>query len=73
MTVRRFKKKMQDRPVKRINLVGADAVRRQDDRRRSAESKGPKAVTLDVQKRMKEYKSGNVIDKVKRYKNPLNK
>ena len=64
---------MQDRPVKRVNLVGADAVRRQDDRRRSAESKGSKAITLDVQKRMKEYKQGymakeTVIDKVKRHK-----
>jgi hypothetical protein len=60
------------RKLKRVDLVGTDGVNMQDERRRGI-NKLPKEVTRDVQKRMKEYKSGNVIDKVKRYKNPLNK
>ena len=56
---------------KRVELVGADGVNKQNRRREAA--KTPKAVTLDVQQRMKEYKGAKVIDKVKRYKHPENK
>ena len=61
---------------KRVQLVGADGVNKQNRRREKA--KTPKEVTLDVQQRMKEYRTGvvkqdKVIDKVKRYKNPGNK
>ena len=59
------------RKVKRVDLVGTDGVNIQDARRRNID-KLPKEVTRDVQQRMKEYKSGKVIDKVKRYKNPGN-
>ena len=58
---------------KRVELVGTDGVNKQNMRRKAAMDKGPKAVTRDVQKRMGEYKRGNVIDKVKRYKNPDNR
>ncbi|MBU8921789.1 MAG: hypothetical protein KOO63_08215 [Bacteroidales bacterium] len=58
---------------KRVELVGPGGVNKQNKRRKAAMEKGPKAVTRDVQKRMGEYRRGNVIDKVKRYKNPLNK
>ena len=62
---------------RRVELVTGEGVNIQN-RRRQAIEKNPKAVTLDVQQRMHEYKtrsvkSGNVIDKVKRYKNPENK
>ena len=68
-----IKKMIQDhaRRVTRVDLVGADGVNKQDTRRRAA--KTPKAKTLDVQQRMKEYRGAKVIDKVKRYKNPGNK
>ena len=61
---------------KRVQLVGDEGVNIQNRRREKA--KTPKAVTLDVQQRMKEYRTGvvkqdKVIDKVKRYKNPGNK
>ena len=61
----------QERTRRRVELVGADGVNKQDTRRRAA--KTPKAKTLDVQQRMKEYKGAKVIDKVKRYKNPGNR
>ena len=68
-----IKKKIQDykRKQTRVDLVGPEGVNVQDARRRKA--KTPKAITRDVQKRMGEYKRGNVIDKVKRYKNPENR
>ena len=68
-----IKRKIQDykRKQARVDLVGTHGVNVQDKRRKAA--KTPKAVTRDVQQRMGEYKRGNVIDKVKRYKNPLNK
>ena len=66
----------QERTRRRVDLVGTDGVNAQDKRRRkAAKSKDPKALGRDVQKRMKEYRTGRVtvIDKVKRYKNPENK
>ena len=57
---------------RRVELVGGPGVNKQN-RRREAIQKDPKAVTLDVQQRMKEYRGEKVIDKVKRYKNPGNK
>ena len=61
----------QRRTRRRVELVGTEGVNIQDARRRKA--KTPKAITRDVQKRMGEFKRGKVIDKVKRFKNPLNK
>ena len=58
---------------RRVELVGTGGVNKQNKRRKAAMAKGPKAVTLDVQQRMREYKGEKVIDKVKVYKNPLNK
>ena len=51
--IREYKQKL-----KRVELVGSDGVNKQDNRRRAA--KTPKAVTRDVQKRMKEYRTGRV-------------
>ena len=62
----------QERTRTRADLVGGEGVNIQNQRRKAIE-KNPKAVTRDVQQRMKEYRTGNVIDKVKRYKNPDNK
>ena len=66
----------QRRTRTRAELVGTDGVNAQDKRMRKAKKSGnPKKVTLEYQKRMKEYKARKVtvIDKVKRYKNPENK
>ena len=65
------------RKERRVDLVTGEGVNIQN-RRREAIEKDPKAVSRDVQQRMYEYrtgsvKKGNVIDKVKRYKNPDNK
>ena len=69
-----IKSKIKDykRKQKRVDLVGPQGVNVQDARRRAIKD-NPKAVTRDVQKRMGEYKRGNVIDKVKVYKHPDNK
>ena len=57
--------------LKRVELVGGAGVNTQNRRREKA--KTPKAVTLDVQKRIGEYKRGRVISNLKRHKNPDNK
>lgn len=54
------------RKLKRVELVGSDGVNAQDARRRKID-KLPKEVTKDVQQRMKEYKSGRVINNIKIY------
>ena len=59
------------RREKRVQLVGAEGVNIQDRRRRKVTT--DRGMSRDVQQRMKEYKSGKVIDKVKRYKHPDNK
>lgn len=61
----------QRRTRTRVDLVGTEGVNIQDARERAA--KTPKEKGREVQQRMKEYKSGKVIDKVKRYKHPDNK
>jgi len=63
--------KERNRLVSRVEKVGSDGVNKQDKRRRNV--KTPKGMTRDVQQRMKEYKRGSVIDKVKVYKHPDNK
>jgi hypothetical protein len=69
-------RKMKDykfqRKLKRVEKVGSDGVNKQDTRRRKIKD-DPKAITRDVQQRMREYKGAKVIDKVKVYKNPGNK
>ena len=57
----------QRRTETRVGLVGGDGVNIQDARRRAAEKAGPQAVSRDVQKRMKEYRTG-VIDNSTREK-----
>ena len=47
------------RKEKRVQLVGSEGVNRQDARRKKI-NKLPKQVTRDVQKRMKEYRTGVV-------------
>jgi hypothetical protein len=62
----------QERTRKRVTLVGTDGVNKQDKRRRAIKD-NPKALSREVQQRMREYKGETVIDKVKVYKNPGNK
>ena len=77
------------RTAKRRKQVGAKGVRYQEGRAikgdvkayvkgalipgRDPDTEIAKERTRQVQKRMGEYKARNVIDKVKRYKNPANK
>ena len=68
-----LKQKIQERQRlgKRVELVGTGGVNIQDKRRRAI--KTDKGMIRDTQQRMKEYRTGKVIDKVKVYKNPGNK
>ena len=55
------------RKEKRVQLVGSDGVNIQDARRRKID-KLPKEISRDVQQRMKEYRTGKVIDNSTREK-----
>jgi ubiquinone/menaquinone biosynthesis C-methylase UbiE len=63
----------QERTRRRVDLVGSDGVNKQDTRRRAIKKGDHKAMTRDVQQRMREYKGDKVIDKVKVIKHPENK